>query len=193
MMRQNKFTGRVAALAILATVIGAGWLLVGQPLIGALTGGNDQRAQAMQLLARYDALIAQSEMIGRQRQELGATATQQTGLISGPTAAVAAATLQGELKALIEGLGGEIRSAQVLPPETVEGFERIAIQYELNLPISALQRLLQALEGHRTVLLVDSLRLRVPETIRTPQPNAQPPKINGQWVIAAFRQDANAP
>lgn len=194
MTQGRAMLNRAAAMALLAVAGLAIWLLLAQPLLSALTGhSGEEQEKSLQLLARYDAVIAQKAALEAHLKSLGSAADDQTGLVVGQTAAVAAASLQGELRTLIEAAGGEIRSVQVLPVEKIEDFEKIAVQYELNLPPGSLQRLLQALESHRTVLTLDALRVRVSETLRTTDDSSLEARIAGQWVIAGFRRtDANA-
>lgn len=188
-MRQHSVTSRVSALGILSIVLVVIWFGLAAPLLSAFVGSvDDEREKSLNLLARYDAVIAQKGSLDTQLKVLGTTSEDQSGLIAGNTPAVAAAALQGELKALIETFGGEIRSAQIMPPEKVEDFEKIAIQYELSLPPASLQRLLHGLETHRTVLVLDSLRLRVPETMRATDASGVEARISSQWTIAGFRR-----
>jgi hypothetical protein len=194
MMRRNSLLSRVCALALLVSALTVLWFGMVAPLWSALAGTTDsEREKSLNLLARYEEIIAQKGSLEIRLKTLGTAGDDQNGLIAGPTSAVAAASLQGELRSIIEGVGGEIRSAQILPAEKIEDFEKIAIQYELNIPSAALQRLLQGLETHRIVLVLDVLRLRVPETVRSADPAAAEAKINGQWTIAGFRRiESNA-
>lgn len=188
-MRQHSVASRISALGILSFVLVVIWFGLAEPLISAFVGSvNEEREKSLNLLARYEAVIAQKGSLDTQLKILGTTSEDQSGLIAGNTPAVAAAALQGELKALIETFGGEIRSAQIMPPEKIEDFEKIAIQYELSLPPASLQRLLHGLETHRTVLVLDSLRLRVPESMRATDASGAETRITGQWTIAGFRR-----
>jgi hypothetical protein len=187
MIPHGSLVSRGAALGLLTLVLALVWLAIAEPLVGTLTGtATDEREKAITLLARYEAVIAERPALQERLKTLQTTSDNSTGLAAGPTPAVAAASLQGELKNLIEAVGGEIRSVQILPVEKVEEFEKLSLQYELNVPQQSMQRLLSALKAHRTILIIESLRLRVPESVRVS--DAADTKISGQWIIASFRR-----
>jgi hypothetical protein len=194
MIQRGTLLSRAAALGLLLLAAVLIWMALIEPLLTAVTGSSsEEQEKSLQLLARYESAISQKAALDAQLKALGDAADDHTGLVLGPTSAVAAASLQGELRTLIESVSGEIRSAQILPAEKIDDFEKIAIQYELSLPQSSLQRLLQSLETHRTVLIVDAVRVRVPETLRSIDAGGPDARISGQWVIAGFRRaDTNA-
>jgi uncharacterized membrane protein len=108
------------------------------------------------------------------------------GLLTASSAALAQAQLQSDMKELIDRSGGALLSAQLLPPTKVKGFDSVAIEYDLTIPVSRFSSLVYAVETHTPYYFVDSADFVMPPNWR-PNPQGQDPSMEMRWTIHAFR------
>ncbi len=80
--------------------------------------------------------------------------------LSGQTANLAAADLQNRLKQTVEGSGGTLVSAQLLPAQNQEGSQVVSVSLRLNCTTEALFDILYKIESARPLLFVDTLSVR---------------------------------
>ena len=81
---------------------------------------------------------------------------------------LAAAGIQQHAIALIEAEGAAIDSAEILPSEETEFFQKVSVRLTLSADVVKLQRIIHALESAEPWLFIDDLdvRLRRPGEVR---------------------------
>lgn len=82
-----------------------------------------------------------------------------TGLLSGPTPALAGSRLQGLLVELARTTGGSVESAQALPPRPVDDYVEIGLRLVFTTSHRGLRDLLHAIESGPPSLLVAELQI----------------------------------
>jgi len=80
--------------------------------------------------------------------------------LAGQTANLAAADLQNRLKQMVEGSGGTLVSAQLLPAHEQGGSQMVSVSLRLNCTTEALFDILYKIENARPLLFVDTLSVR---------------------------------
>lgn len=129
-----------------------------------------------------DRLNQQVERLGRMAATLsGLQATEgkvsddptiSSFYLPGQTANLAAAELQNLLKQMVEGAGGTLVSAQLLPAQNQEGSQVVSVSLRLNSTTEALFDILYKIENARPLLFVDTLSVREQKR-RNPRPARQ--------------------
>lgn len=96
--------------------------------------------------------------------------------LAGQTANLAAAELQNLLKQMVEGSGGTLVSAQLLPTQNQEGSQVVSVSLRLNCTTEALFDILYKIESARPLLFVDTLSVREQKrrTVRPVRQGQQP-------------------
>ena len=181
--------GRRAALSVAALIVGLGATL-GVGILGlALKEIAGSRQDDLEQLAQLEARAAEvpSLKIALATQELQARSL--ASLLPGETEATAQATLQREIKSLVEQNGGEVRSALVLPIERTRGLSRIAVQYELSLPVTKLRDLAFATESHVPYFFISDASLSAPQSWPS-DAKASTPRMDVRWTVGAYRWSA---
>jgi general secretion pathway protein M len=139
------------ALALYSAIVRPAWRL--------LAGNQATVEQLTEVLARYrDRAASLPELIAR------ATALRQSGVptdgyLVGDTPALAGATLQEHLKALIGQNQGHLVSVQILPPEAEGKRRRLTARGEMTLDVGSIEHVLYTLESETPYLFVDNLAI----------------------------------
>jgi hypothetical protein len=107
--------------------------------------------------------------------------------LSANTATLAQAQLQSAMKTIIESNGGVLLSAQILPPESVKGFDVVAIQYDLTLPLSRLRNLLYGVETHTPYFFINEADILMPANWYPDNAQAPDPTLELRWTVHAYR------
>jgi hypothetical protein len=181
---------RLLALGILVLVIAALWLGVIVPVSDAFDSQAEDIARSHRLLEAYTRRIAMRPAI---EAKLAETRTIQavaaTGLVSGASAELAAANVQGTVKTLIESGAGQITSVQNLAPANIDGFQRIDIQYDATLPMTRLRDVTYRIETAVPYLFLDAIDLRAPENWQQQgSATIDPPPLQVRWTVHAYRR-----
>jgi general secretion pathway protein M len=101
-------------------------------------------------------------------------------------AALAASEIQETAKNLIEINGGELVSMQVMPFKDDGGYRRVAVSVQFTSNMSALRKILYAVETAQPYLLLDNVSLRSQATALnrgTPQTD---PELLSQFDISGY-------
>jgi hypothetical protein len=175
--------GAFIALGVLAFLFLA---LVAFPLALMFRSQAEDREQALAQLQAYRAEEARRPALAARLAALQEGAKSVPGLLTGTSAALAQAQLQSEMKELIDKNGGSLLSAQLLPPTKVKGFDSVAIQYDLTIPLSRFSGLAYAVETHVPYYFVDSADFVMPPNWRANAPT-QDPSMEMRWTIHAYR------
>jgi hypothetical protein len=170
-------TGAAAALLLFAVLPFAALLLVQG---AAIADSKVRLAAAQEALARRSALEVEF-------RDLSASAATAPGLLSAGSAALAQAQLQSAMKSVIEEHGGVLLSAQILPPDPVHGFDAVAIQYDLTVPLSRLRGLLYAVETHTPYLFIAEAEMQMPANWSPDNAQLPDPALELRWTVRAYR------
>jgi hypothetical protein len=186
MTAPNFLRGRKGAFIALGAMAFLFLALVALPLAVMFRSQVSDREQAMAQLQTYQAEEARRPALAARLAALQEGAKSVPGLLTGTSAALAQAQLQSEMKELIDRNGGSLLSAQLLPPTKVKGFDSVAIQYDLTIPLSRFSGLVYAVETHVPYYFVDSADFVMPPNWRANAPT-QDPSMEMRWTIHAYR------
>ena len=178
--------GRKGALLVLGALVCLFVLLVALPVVALFRSQADDRKEALAQLAAYRVLEAQRPTLQARLASLQEGAKSVPGLLDASSAELAQAQLQSEMKGLIDKSGGSLLSAQLLPPTKVKGFDSVAIEYDVTIPVSHFSSLIYAVETHVPYYFVDSADLVMPPNWRANSAN-QDPSMEMRWTIHAYR------
>lgn len=173
----------LAPFAILGTAVLA--LIGGFALIFLIQ--NREIDNSLNTLALYRAQVGRQPALGAQLTEYKQHLATLPGQINGTSAPLAQAALQNDVKMISDQNGGEIRSAQTLPPTRENGFETIAVQYDLVVPFSRLEDLAYAIESHAPYFYIDDVDIVIPQTWQTASTDVQDPRVEVRWTIRGYR------
>lgn len=156
---QSHILMRVAALTILAILIAIPVYLC-TTLAASFADAVSADAQGTQAQIRQYTIVAQRSAIAeanlrRIKQAYGSLPY----LLAGTSPAAAQASLQDEVKAVLEQNGGAISSAEAVPPERQGGLERVTIRYSMSIPTANFPAFMAALEAHTPYLFADDLKV----------------------------------
>jgi general secretion pathway protein M len=171
----------VILIAVAVLVVFVGLL----PAYEAFAEQSDELAQTRQDFAGYRAEIAARPRLKAALDALRRDGADNAVLLSGDSTALAAAALQGTVKALIERHGGQLRSAQTVSSRVSGNLEKVVVQDELSLPLGALKPTLYALETGTPYLFVDEIEMR-PELVG--DNTTAPANVQVLWTIHGYRR-----
>lgn len=179
------WTGRLLALAILAGLLGSGYLLVAAPLRD-LYGARqallqDRRAMA----ARMEAASRQVPALRARLAQIQAVANSKGFAIDGSDDAIASANLQGQVEKLAGTLGVALASTEALPAEDRGGLRVIRLHIAVSSDYENLLQLFGKLEDSQPPLTIENLQIR---TILRPAGMPGTAKLDAGFDISAFRR-----
>ena len=154
---------RALALTLLLLAVFAVWGGVVTPIARAWQERTAAIESDRQLLAGYRRATSDPTALLERLKQAEQILVDQRGFLEGPTEALAAARLQGDLKRIVEAAGGQLRSAQSLAPVAEEGNQRIGVRIDTLLNIETLKNVLHAIEGAIPPLFIAALEIQAPE------------------------------
>jgi general secretion pathway protein M len=171
--------------ALIALGVGGTLLLLALASLvyGAMSAQADARADMRYRMAVYRAEVAQSPALASRLKDVRNRAQSEAGLLKESNAALAAAQIQSDMKAIAAANAGEIRSAQPLPATTANGFETVPMSYDLLLPLSHLRALAYAVETQTPYLFLDNVDIVAPQN---GQSDADP-QLELRVVVRGYR------
>lgn len=163
---------RLAALLLLSLVGGGLYLLADRVLVAQYRYYQTHLEQQQGRLAQLERMAASREPI--QRLIAGIQQDRDTAAQYLPQSApsLAAAELQQRVKAVVETVGGTLRSTQALPPTEEGNAVRVTVSAALTGDTESLQKILYVLESQTPLLFVDNLDVTAREN-RPRLPNGQ--------------------
>jgi Tfp pilus assembly protein PilO len=145
---------RALAVALLAAVLGFGWLALVGPLVDDLLDRHERETRQTALLQRLEPLRAEAPMLRRQLDALDAELAGPELLLRAASANQAAALLQTMLRRLLDAEGLAADQFQALPALPEGALTRVAVRIELHATLEQLHALLRAVAAHRPLLAV---------------------------------------
>lgn len=155
--QMRRLLGRTAALALVASVPVALWLLVAGPLVDLVREREAEIEGLADRLAGQRMLIARRPELERREQALRTRLAMEDGFWTGASAAAVAAAIQDRLRAVVQAADGAVRSASQPRGTAEDGFTAMRLQFRIAGSLDTLQRTLAAIETARPALFVESL------------------------------------
>ena len=159
-MFTTPWLSRVVALLLLAAVLAAAYVWIVGPIAGAYADTEAAIADAHELLERYDRLASARPSLEAQLAAIEQKPDTAAYYLDGATDALAAASLQARVTALVEGSGATLLSIQTLTTTEDRGLRRVAIRLQMTAEIGPLVRVLHGLETGVPLLFVDNLEVQ---------------------------------
>jgi hypothetical protein len=178
--------GRRGAFIAVTAVVVVVAIALALPVAALFRGQAEDRKEALAELAAYRAQEAQRPALAAQLAALREGAKTVPGLLNASNAALAQAELQSQMKDLIDRNGGSLLSAQLLPPTQVKGFDSVAIEYDMTVPLSNFSSLVYAVETHVPYYFIDTADFVMPPNWR-PNSRTTDPAMEMRWTIHAYR------
>jgi len=179
-------TGKTAAhgaLAILAVVAVLG---IGVPIWSAFQAQREDIDGDLQQLGEIQAQIAARPQLETELAAINRRGASVPGIVEGDSTALAQAKLQSDLKGIIEGAKGQVRSMEALPGEQKGAFEMIAIECDLAIPQGRLKDLAYAVASHAPYLFVDQASISAPPS-NPDEPQNRDILLDVRWTVHGYR------
>lgn len=172
----SKWGNRLTAIVLFLLVIGGVVVYGIMPVVGSFRETDEALQETQELLVRFAQTAATREAYKKQIDELGDSKALRGFYIPGATNALAAASLQEDVRTAVKTAGGEIKSTQILAVQRHGEFERVGLRVALSMKVEPLLNLLYKLEAGQPYLFVDNLEIaaRVSRRRSDPEENKDP-------------------
>ncbi len=174
--------GRAVALALAGIAAALIWLGAAAPLLDWHHARADRLTQRQMLAAHMEA-VADSLPQLRRRAASVAAGPAVGALLEGPTDAVAAAALQGQLERLAGQAGVTLSSTELLPMEAAQDYRRVRLRLTVSGAWPAFVKLLQQVDQATPRMLVDDLQLQPAASVSS----APGQMLGATLTVIAFR------
>jgi general secretion pathway protein M len=184
--RLDKRMRRVLFLAahLAAFIIFVGFVVL--PIHDFFADRDNRIAEQRVLLARLEAVAAQDASVKSMAQQAEAQ-VQQGEFLIGSSEGLVNANLQTRLKGFSESAGAKVRSAQSVPPKTIEQVKYSGSRIEIYGGIKSVQKAIFAIEGARPYLFISGAVMKT--ALPTGRPGiSEEPLIQAQLDIFAPMQ-----
>jgi hypothetical protein len=179
--------GRKPALAALFCILALLAASVTMPVYAGFAAQIADRDAMLQRLAIYRAEIDARPRLQAELKTIRGQAQSASSLIKSDSAALAAAQMQNDIKAIVAANKGEIRSTQIVPVVKTGGFETIAVAYDFLVPVSHLRALTYAIEADTPYLFLDAIDMVAPQNSQTTSAPGVSPELEIRWTIRGYR------
>jgi len=185
-MSPASLSGRTAARTALAVCAILAVLAIGAPIVAAFQAQQDDIDDALQQLGQTRAELAARPALEAELAAINRRGASVPGIVEGDSTALAQARLQSDLKTIVEGAKGEVRSMQALPAGQQGAFEAIAIECDLAIPQTRLKDLAYAVVTHAPYLFVDQVSIAAPPS-NPDEPQNRDIVLDVRWTIHGYR------
>ncbi len=168
---------RLLAVTLLILLVFGIYAGVVAPLQQRFADHDETISQSARLLERFRQETLDPAALERQRRNLESARRGADGLLKGDNEAIAGAFVQHFVTTAVEAEGGTLRSIQVLPVKSENGFRRIATRAQINVTTPALRDLLHRIEASRPFLFIDSLDVRLGRQRRSRDKESQQEEV----------------
>lgn len=159
-MFATPWISRLAAVLLLIVFLAAAYTFVLEPVVVGYRETDRQIEEVREQVSRYQRLAAMRPALEDQMRQSPAEASSEGYYLSGGTDALAAAALQDQVNALVQGKGGSLRSIQPMPGIDEQGFRRITLRVQMTATNEALFEILYALEAGTPILFIENLDIQ---------------------------------
>jgi general secretion pathway protein M len=163
---------RLLALAMLAVVALLAFQLVLWPLWEAAQLHGQRVALLRRQVQAMEALVEARPAFEAAAAKLGANAELQALTLSGESAAIGGAQLQGQLTQILTAAPASVTSAQLLPEEKAGALTLVRMQMAAETDMRGLVKALHEIGGARPLLAVDRIAVRDPDGVFAMKPEA---------------------
>jgi len=178
---------RALALAILAAIPLAVWLVVVVPIWQSWADAGETEGRSLKLISDLRQMVTMRPALEAELKTLEARGKTVPGFVTGNTPALAAASVQSEIKRIIETKGGQVRSTQDLSTTREHGVEKIGVRFDVTTSLEALPRIVYEIEAHSPNFFLDNLEIRAPEDARPETYVADKPILIIRWDVYGYR------
>ena len=160
---------RLLAVTLLILLVLGLYSGVAAPLQQRFADYDDSISQSQRLLERYQRETLDPAALDQRRRSLERAQAAAGGLLKGDNEAIAGAFVQHFVTTAVEAEGGNLRSIQVLPVKSENGFRRIATRAQMTVTTPALRDFLYRIEAAKPFLFIDNLDIRLGRKARRRQ------------------------
>ena len=178
---------RALALAILVAIPLVIWLAIIDPIWQSWVDAEETEGRSLELIADFRQAGAMRPALEAELKAVETSGKTLPGFVTGNTPALAAASLQSDIKRIIESKGGQVRSTQDLQPAREHGVEKIGVRFDITTSLEALPRIVYEIETHSPYLFIDNLEIRAPEDVRPETYVANKPILIIRWDVYGYR------
>lgn len=152
--------GKVMAAGICVLFVAAVYTAAIGPLM-SLYGRSEQKLETrLALLQKLRSTAADLPRLRAAAKQWEDKTRKRDLLFSGSSDTVAGAALQSTLKDLIEDGGATLSSAELLAPQTVDNFRRVAVRVSFSGDLDLITNVLEGIETASPAIFVDNLDIR---------------------------------
>jgi hypothetical protein len=187
MPAEARHTGRGLPLAIFTGILLVVLIVVAATVWSFFAEQSDEIAQSRQMLATYRSQIASRPMLEAQFAALVRRQKANPKLLQGASSDLAAANMQNYIKDIVIRHGGQVRSVQSLPSGFGGGLEKVAIQYDLSLPLGSLGGVAYDIETGMPLLFLKDVNFKATENWQPGGTIGPVPNIQVRWVVQGYR------
>lgn len=141
--------------------------------------------QQLDLLARYSRIGATATSLAKQLETLKIKDTRRFFLKS-PAPALAASEVQEVIKNMAEGHGAKVSSMQIPEHKDDGAYRKVTVSVQMSARISAVQRILYALETQHPYLILDNVSIRATSWQAQNNPGAPEAEFLVQFDAAGY-------
>ncbi|HVH83307.1 MAG TPA: type II secretion system protein GspM, partial [Steroidobacteraceae bacterium] len=153
-------SGKILAVSLLALLLALAYLAVLHPLQQFYAARADEIAEKRDRLERLERVAAELPGFRAMLTQLRSSTKRTDFFLEGPSDAVAAASLQSKLKDMIGQVGGEMSSAESLPPNPRGEFRRVGVRVVMVGDLEMLVAVLNSTQQAHPPLFVDDFEIR---------------------------------
>ncbi len=152
-------SGKALALGICGLLLLLFYFIAVEPLIVLYADGQQELHQRSALAERLQRAVHDLPRLRELAQKVN-EGSGDTDLLTGSSDAVAAAALQSTVKGMVVEGGATLNSAEILPAEPHEKYQRVAIRVSFTADLELLTQVLRGIETAHPQLFVDNLDIR---------------------------------
>jgi general secretion pathway protein M len=178
---------RALAIAILVAIVALIFSSVIAPLWDTYSKAHSETERLASALARANGAEPSLPVLRAELAELNKGHRSTVGFLPAANESLAAAELQGKLKAAVDTVRGELRSVQTLPAKDEGSFRRISISGQIAVTLPALQRVLYGLETATPLLFLDNIDIRA-RPVRPGYETTEEPMLDVRFDVSAYMQ-----
>jgi len=182
--RRQRLLRRGSALLIAVTLLGTLAAAAVLPLADAWSAVSQASERSARLLAGYQRVIDTKALEDPRLEDLRRQDAGRTDVIGGATGALAFASLQTEVKQMVEAHGAKIQSLQPGAITPSHHLERVELKLDFSIPGAGLAGLLEDLDRHRPSLLIDPIELQATDG------NQRTDVLTVRMTVGAYRWPA---
>lgn len=181
-------SGKILAVSLLALLLALAYLAVLHPLQQFYAARADEIAEKRDRLERLERVAAELPGFRAMLTQLRSSTKRTDFFLEGPSDAVAAASLQSKLKDMIGQVGGEMSSAESLPPNPRGEFRRVGVRVVMVGDLEMLVAVLNSTQQAHPPLFVDDFEIRNRNNFvvaaKTPDKS---PQLNVAFSVYGYR------